>query len=218
MFRRRSARSHKRRSYKKRRTLVPVNKFIIKSKNTPEMEEKKMAFLWNFMKDSDDTSPKFFTRQQCYDKFNVLRRKTVDTDGNCQFRAIADQIYGKQIHHDIVKDRIIESIDTNREFYINTFENNVEKFNEWFSDFKNDDYAWGTIETLRAACIYYNRVIIVYDEETQLVHVYDPNILRLTTELTENPYNDDEIVLIFNGTNHYDSVIYRKLKKIEDEE
>ena len=162
----------------------------------------------------DNNEPRLFTTNELYSKYLIKRIKKVNPDGNCQFRALADQIYGSQKYYEVVKDRIIDSIERSNEFYISTFDNNIDKYNEWLSNLKNAPKGidtWGTIETLRAACIYYNRPIVVHDKMTHLVHLYDPNLLRLTTEKEYTGYNSDEIVLIFSGDNHYDSVTYKEL-------
>ena len=173
--------------------------------NGKEMDLKKMAFLMNVIKSE--------TKQELYHEYHIKRRKPINPDGNCQYRARADQIYGSQKYYDIVKERILESISGSSEFYISTFDNNIGKFNKWFFNMQNPYKSeWGTIETLRAACIYYNRPIVVYDETTELVHLYDPKLLRLSSEKTDEEYNSDELVLIFNGSDHYDSVVYKKIE------
>ena len=74
-----------------------------------------MAFLWNVI--IKDNEPRLFTTKELYSEYNIKRIKKVKPDGNCQFRALADQIYGKQEYYDIVKDRILDSIERSNEFY-----------------------------------------------------------------------------------------------------
>ena len=41
-------------------------------------------------------------------KFLGLRMKTIDGDGNCQFRACSDQLYGTQEHHEMVRSSAVD--------------------------------------------------------------------------------------------------------------
>ena len=48
-------------------------------------------------------------------RFTSIR---IDADGNCQFRAIADQMYGNQDDHEVVRQEVISEMENNSERYI----------------------------------------------------------------------------------------------------
>mmetsp|Transcript_26992 Transcript_26992/g.58755 ORF Transcript_26992/g.58755 Transcript_26992/m.58755 type:complete len:184 (-) Transcript_26992:277-828(-) len=46
-----------------------------------------------------------------------LREKEVLGDGNCQFRALADQLYGQEDHHQTVRGLVIQQLEAGAEHY-----------------------------------------------------------------------------------------------------
>mmetsp|Transcript_3617 Transcript_3617/g.12048 ORF Transcript_3617/g.12048 Transcript_3617/m.12048 type:complete len:218 (+) Transcript_3617:173-826(+) len=79
-------------------------------------------------------------------EFGVVER-AIEGDGNCQFRAISDQIYGSQQHHGLVRAACVEQLLLGRERYkdyviAENFEEYVEKMAK--------DGEWGDHVTLKA--------------------------------------------------------------------
>eukprot|EP00434_Breviolum_minutum_P036592 symbB.v1.2.032425.t1/scaffold3892.1/size69949/4 len=46
-----------------------------------------------------------------------VRERTVEGDGNCQFRALSDQLYGSQEHHDALRQQVIQHLQGNAARY-----------------------------------------------------------------------------------------------------
>ena len=81
--------------------------------------------------------------------FMHLNIKTMEDDGNCQFRAIADELFGHQRHHDVVRKRVVEQLRANSDSY--SFYVGGER--EWgrYLDKMSQSRTWGDELTLKAA-------------------------------------------------------------------
>eukprot|EP00929_Paragymnodinium_shiwhaense_P039855 TRINITY_DN20878_c0_g1_i1.p1 TRINITY_DN20878_c0_g1~~TRINITY_DN20878_c0_g1_i1.p1 ORF type:complete len:184 (-),score=35.63 TRINITY_DN20878_c0_g1_i1:490-1041(-) len=76
-----------------------------------------------------------------------IRERPVEPDGNCQFRALADQLYGSQEHHAEVRSLAVAQLKTNPEFYVGFVPGS---FEEYVADMSRDG-SWGDHVTLQAA-------------------------------------------------------------------
>ena len=92
-----------------------------------------------------------------------LRENEVDGDGNCQFRAIADQLYGSPDRYAEVRTGIVEHLRSNSSRY-SAF---VPESYDAYIENMGRDGTWGDHVTLQAASNLYGleiRVYISYDE------------------------------------------------------
>ncbi|CAD7938160.1 unnamed protein product [Amoebophrya sp. A25] len=89
-----------------------------------------------------------------------LRERDVQGDGNCQFRAIADQLYGNEKHHGAIRNKVLERLQTDADFYrdyVGTSSSSTSKdvspdesFNLYLVKMAEDG-SWGDHVTLQAA-------------------------------------------------------------------
>ena len=126
-------------------------------------------------------------------RFTSIR---IDADGNCQFRAIADQMYGNQDDHEVVRQAVINEMENNRERYIGDLYmlrvadqaeyevetgmrsqadmDQEEMWRAYIAELRrgpipNTSFGWGDDITIRAAANFYGVHIQVYGGSEILV-------------------------------------------------
>ena len=123
-----------------------------------------------------------------------LRENEVDGDGNCQFRAIADQLYGSSDRYAEVRANIVEHIRSNSSRY-SAF---VPESYDAYIENMGRDGTWGDHVTLHAASN-------VYDLEIRVYTSYDGNWEQVIRP-TNNGNIPRAIQLSFYAELHYNSV------------
>ncbi|CAL6435044.1 unnamed protein product [Bathycoccus prasinos] len=139
-----------------------------------------------------------------------LRENEVDGDGNCQFRAIADQLYGSSDRYAEVRANIVEHLRSNSSRYSafvpDSYDTYIEKVGR--------DGTWGDHLTLQAASNVYRLEIRVYTS-------YDRNWERVIRPTDDGDIRGTPIQLSFYAELHYNSVYPNTdedLSKNEEEE
>jgi len=152
-------------------------------------------------------------------------------DGNCQFRAIADQMFGNQDNHGQVRQAVISEMENNRGRYMTELQalrvadqaayemgnggwshagmDQEEMWNAYIAELRNGPvpntwFGWGDDITLRAAANHYRVQIQVYGGSGILVEN-----LNGTTETTLNLFLEDC---------HYTSLRRRTEEEEDDDE
>ena len=123
-----------------------------------------------------------------------LRENEVDGDGNCQFRAIADQLYGSPDRYAEVRANIVEHLRSNSSRYSAFVPDSYDTYIENMGR----DGTWGDHLTLQAASNVYGLEIRVYTS-------YDGNWERVIRP-TDDGNIRRAIQLSFYAELHYNSV------------
>ncbi len=123
-----------------------------------------------------------------------LRENEVDGDGNCQFRAIADQLYGSPDRYAEVRTGIVEHLRSNSSRYSAFVPDSYDTYIENMGR----DETWGDHLTLQAASNVYGLEIRVYTS-------YDGNWERVIRP-TDDGNIRRAIQLSFYAELHYNSV------------
>ena len=123
-----------------------------------------------------------------------LRENEVDGDGNCQFRAIADQLYGSSDRYAEVRANIVEHLRSNSSRYSAFVPDSYDTYIENMGR----DETWGDHVTLQAASNVYGLEIRVYTS-------YDGNWERVIRP-TDDGNIRGAIQLSFYAEFHYNSV------------
>ena len=123
-----------------------------------------------------------------------LRENEVDGDGNCQFRAIADQLYGSPDRYAEVRANIVEHLRSNSSRYSAFVPDSYDAYIE----IMGRDGNWGDHLTLQAASNVYGLEIRVYTS-------YDGNWERVIRP-TDDGNIRRAIQLSFYAELHYNSV------------
>jgi len=109
-------------------------------------------------------------RQRC--KFLGFRMVDMEDDGNCQFRAFAQELFGKQDLHGDVRSRIVAYLMKNSETYSSFFEEH-----EWEEYIQKMSHmqTWGDELTLRiCAEAFAVRIHLLTSTEENWYMIYDP--------------------------------------------
>jgi len=120
-----------------------------------------------------------------------LWKKRIARDGSCLFRAVAEQIYPCQLHHERVRQECIRYMSDHKDDF-SKFLTNI-TFEEYLEAMKNPlEYA-GQLE-IAAMSKLYNRDFIIYQHPDQ------PGI-----DVTQNAY-EKKIYLCYSYNNHFDAI------------
>lgn len=97
--------------------------------------------------------------------------KDVQGDGNCLFRAVSDQVYGNENFHMIIREKCMDYIQAEREFFEKFIEGNFDKYIEM----KRKSGVWGDDVELQAISEIYNRPIEIYSGDTKPLKTFHEN-------------------------------------------
>jgi len=137
---------------------------------------------------------------RCLRKNRDLTVIPVEPDGNCLFRAVAHQVYGKQDMHEMVRSDCCDYMEAHKERFAPLLENNFDKYLKHKRELK----VWGDDPELRAMEELYDRPLEVYAARGDGTST-DPLVLHFKGDLPDEEISP--IRLSFHGDNHYNSVI-----------
>jgi len=124
-----------------------------------------------------------------------LMIKEIGGDGNCLFRAFADQLYGNQDWHDFIRKICMDYIELEKNFYKNYIIGGGSRFDEYLER-KRKDGVWGDDLEIQALSEIYDRSIQIY--------AYSGEPMRTFHEVSTN--NQEPIRLSYHGSSHYNSI------------
>lgn len=128
-----------------------------------------------------------------------MRIKIVESDGNCMFRAIGDQVYGDEETHTIIRQKCLDYIFFEKEFFSQFIVGDVDEYIKR----KREDGVWGDDVEIQAMSELYNRPIEIY--------AYAKEPLRTFHEVS-NDQHVKPIRLSYHGRSHYNSVRFQFLQ------
>lgn len=133
-----------------------------------------------------------------------LRMEVVGDDGNCLFRAAAQQLHGNQEEHLRVRERAVANL-RERKDELHEFFGSKEDFEEYLS-LMATDRTWGDELVLCAVAESYQCVVhVVTSHQTNWYLVYSPKIKGKDT-----CRGVDEIFVAYIAPVHYNSVVLKK--------
>lgn len=114
-------------------------------------------------------------------------------DGNCLFRAVADQVYGDSELYDLVRQMCIDYMEQERDHF-------SQFITEGFTSYckrKRRDKVYGNNVEIQVMCEMYNRPIHIYSYTTEPINIF------------HGSYNTDTppIRLSYHQGNHYNSLV-----------
>ena len=140
-----------------------------------------------------------------------LRIKSMAGDGNCLFRAIADQVYGDSDEHPVVQ-KLLDYVMKDSNHFAAFFDDENEEGDRSFSDYcqrLQQDGQWGGNMELAAACEVYGVQIIVHQSGTN-ANAYCLQPSREAPDHTESLDTGGgpgiAIHISYHGDCHYNSV------------
>ncbi|KAF8403336.1 hypothetical protein HHK36_011438 [Tetracentron sinense] len=122
-----------------------------------------------------------------------LEVKRMVEDGNCLFRAVADQVYGDAEVYDLTRQMCIDYMERERDHF-------SEFITEGFTSYckrKRRDKVYGNNAEMQALSEMYNRPIHIYSYSTEPINIF------------QGSYNTDTppIRLSYHHGNHYNSLV-----------
>ncbi|KAI3994445.1 hypothetical protein MKX01_012702 [Papaver californicum] len=122
-----------------------------------------------------------------------LEVKRMLEDGNCLFRAVADQVYGDTEAYDLTRHMCIDYMERERDHFSQFI---TERFTSYCKR-KRRDKVYGNNVEMQALCEMYNRPIHIYSYSTEPINTF------------HGSYNTDTppIRLSYHRGNHYNSLV-----------
>ncbi|XP_059314892.1 OVARIAN TUMOR DOMAIN-containing deubiquitinating enzyme 6-like isoform X1 [Lycium ferocissimum] len=122
-----------------------------------------------------------------------LEVKRMLEDGNCLFRAVADQVYGDSENYDLVRQMCIDYMERERDHF-------SQFITEGFTSYckrKRRDKVYGNNVEIQALCEMYNRPIHIYSYSAEPLNTF------------HGSYNTDSppVRLSYHRGNHYNSLV-----------
>jgi len=151
-------------------------------------------------------------REKIYNNLHLFI-KDVKGDGNCLFRSISDQIYGTEEFHEIIREKCMDYLLIEREFFEQFIEGGKEEFENYII-MKRKNGVWGDDIELQAISEIYKRPIEIYSNSIKPLKTFHENQKSFS-----RCENEDEIILpirlSYHGKNHYNSIIPNKVNYLD---
>ncbi|PWZ44706.1 OTU domain-containing protein 5-A [Zea mays] len=124
-----------------------------------------------------------------------LEIRKMAEDGNCLFRAVADQVYGDAEAYDMARQMCVDYMERERDHF-SQFITEIESFTLYCKR-KRRDKVYGNNVEIQAFAEMYNRPIHIYSYSTEPINIF------------QGSYNTDvpPIRLSYHHGNHYNSVV-----------
>ena len=142
---------------------------------------------------------------------NNMQIKEVKSDGNCMFRAVSDQVYGKDEYYELLREKCMDYIVILRNF----FEPFIEDDFDFYIKEKRKNQTWGDDIELEALSEIYNRPIEIYKGSNIPLKTFHENkYFSDDEEYKNNNFSLTPIRLSYHNKNHYNSIIPLESDKI----
>lgn len=148
-----------------------------------------------------------------------MKMKVMEGDGNCQFRSIAFNLFGDQVHHAIARKAAVEHMQKHKDFFSMFFESGSE-FKSYVKDMSKNR-TWGDELTLRAVVEAYScEAHVVTSSSANWYLVYQPENederdpkIAATPKGQQPPQKGKQIFLSYISPIHYNSIVAWNKKK-----
>ena len=145
------------------------------------------------------------------EKLHFFIKKTKG-DGNCMFRAVSDQVYGNEDYHDIIREKCMDYLLIEREFFSQFVEGGEKEFDNYVN-MKRKSGVWGDDVELQAISEIYNRPIEIYCGSNKPLKTFHENLKDFNLNNENDNKTDIKISPIrvsYHGKEHYNSVVPTK--------
>ena len=133
---------------------------------------------------------------------NNLVLREVLGDGNCMFRAVSDQVYGTDEHHQIIREKCMDYLVIFRKYFEPYID---EDFDDYIKE-KRKNKTWGDDVELEALSEIYNRPIEIYKDSNKPIKTFHEKIYE-QDDKDNNNYSITPIRLSYHKKNHYNSIV-----------
>jgi len=126
-----------------------------------------------------------------------VRERPVEGDGNCQFRALADQLYGSEDHHAAIREQVIDQLRAEPHRYKGFVEGG--NYDDYVAEMARNG-TWGDHVTLQAAA----------DAMGARIHVLTDNLTEAFIQVLPQSQKTSKVLKIsFWAEVHYNSLAER---------
>jgi hypothetical protein len=118
-----------------------------------------------------------------------LAMRTIEGDGNCQFRAFSLNLFGSEEHHPLVRARAVDYMQTHASEFREFIDNGESRqSNRGFSDYlsrMSKGRTWGDELTLRALCNAFGAIVHVMtsQEGSRFYLTYIPDVKKVAKQV-----------------------------------
>ncbi len=112
------------------KNIAPIGKYSGKfnpNLHTPEEINAHLYKKKKFFKTNEQQEKKFREELRSIN----LKIREIKGDGNCLYRAVADQLYGNENYYDILKSKCLDYLELEKEFFSQFIEGGIDKFEEY---------------------------------------------------------------------------------------
>jgi hypothetical protein len=134
-----------------------------------------------------------------------MKIKEIKGDGNCLYRAIADQIYGIDSCFELVKSKCMDYLELEKDFFSQFIDGGKEKFDEYIL-MKRMDGVWGDDIEIQALSELYNRPIEIFSHSKEPLKTFHENPDGFNRSTRES-ISKSKIRISYHGKAHYNSLI-----------
>ncbi|GAV00498.1 hypothetical protein RvY_11337 [Ramazzottius varieornatus] len=139
-----------------------------------------------------------FDYEEYFAAFGLKIRKMMG-DGNCLFRAFADQVEGSETNHSFYRTKVVQHVADHKDEYAIFHEQEEEKtFDERLKKLKKNG-TFGGQESLVAFARVFKRVVFVHQPDEKIT-------LQLPPCQDVDPSRFKQVHILYTGGNHYDSI------------
>ena len=139
--------------------------------------------------------------------------KAMGRDGNCMFRSVSDQIYGNEEYHYIIREKCMDYLLIEREFFAQFVEGGDKEFDNYIN-MKRKSGVWGDDVELQAISEIYNRPIEIYSGSNKPLKTFHENLKEFNLKDDDKEENKkikiSPIRISYHGNEHYNSVVPTK--------
>eukprot|EP01016_Furgasonia_blochmanni_P024276 TRINITY_DN2615_c0_g1_i7.p1 TRINITY_DN2615_c0_g1~~TRINITY_DN2615_c0_g1_i7.p1 ORF type:complete len:360 (-),score=51.03 TRINITY_DN2615_c0_g1_i7:1066-2145(-) len=121
--------------------------------------------------------------------------KEIDTDGNCLFRAISEQIYGTEEFHKLIRRICMDYIDIEREYFKNYIIGGIAKIDDYLHR-KRQDGVWGDDVEIQALSEIYGRPVEIYAYSAEPMRTFHESALTAVEPMR----------ISYHGKSHFNSI------------
>lgn len=151
------------------------------------------------------------------EKSNFFIKET-EGDGNCMFRSISDQIYGNEEYHKIIREKCMDYLLMERNFFSQFIEGGDKEFDNYIN-MKRELGVWGDDIELQALSEIYDRPIEIYSGTNKPLKTFHENKKEFNLKNRDENNKEREIKYVkispirisYHGSRHYNSVIPTKI-------
>jgi len=145
-----------------------------------------------------------------------LKIKEIAGDGNCLYRAFADQLYGNESNYEIVKNACFDYIEIEKPFFSQFIEGGLENF-DYYVAMKRRDGVWGDDVEIQALSEIYCRNVEIFSHSLEPLKTFHENEDNNLRRIERKKDDTLPIRLSYHGRAHYNSIVPTDINQYKEQ-